>query len=564
MNSTWKKTVSNKGVGMEFIHYIDIDWPDLFRPILTTKTNFFNRIRIRREIIPIIFVPGIMGSRLENSKTGKIVWDPDRPYTFMLRKYGTLLSTPAKRKELLIGKHFNPNYLQVSERDWEHNQKFYSESDPLRDHRGWGGVSWGDYGGLLEELQNYNWNKALKNDDKDKKKEFVGKCFEFPVYAFGYNWTDTCLTSGKKLAIKIDEIIKGYKKRGRLCKYVILITHSMGGLVARSACCIEHEGIGKAQDKVLGVIHGVQPAVGAAAGYWRMKAGFERKSLSDSPVAWVLGTNGQEVTCILGNAPGGLELLPTKDYTQNDGSKQWLHVTLKNGKMLSLPKADPYAEIYRIGEETNIVTNKREAVFWRLVNPEWLDPMRSGAKITLKKSKTSLGLYLKCLELAEIFHNGLKTKFSKSTYQFYSSGLNTVDKISFTHEELRLISREDGLGVTYVEPNKRASSRGECTIYTDKYNQEIATPLPEPQKTLVACMSRIGDYHEGGDGTVPESSGSALKGEGILKVSKLKGYDHQSVYEKREARDFVFTAVRNLALKRIDEGINDGGVGTAK
>lgn len=540
---------------MGFILYIDIDWPDLFGPILTTKTNFFNRIRIRREVIPIIFVPGIMGSRLKCGK--KIVWDPDDKI-FMFKTYGTLITPPAKRKRMLIGKQFSPEFLQVSEDDAKHNQKFCIPSDPWRDRRGWGGVSWDVYGGVLEELQNYNWNKPVRSEDKNKKKELVGKCFEFPVHAFGYNWTDSNFNSGRKLAAKIDGIIKGYKETGRLCKYVILVTHSMGGLVARSACVLHG-----AQSQVLGVIHGVQPAVGAPAAYWRMKAGFERAGIKSTVAAWVLGTDGEEVTCILGNAPGGLELLPTKDYTANDGSKQWLHVTLKSGRKISLPNGDPYAEIYRIGGPSSKTPKKLDASFWRLVNPEWLDPMDSGAKIILKKTKKSWERYSYCLELAETFHKQLGTKFHEPTYQFYSSGLGTVDKIMFMHEDF-FYRKKRALGVEITEPSRKVSCRGECTMYADICNQEIARPLPQPQKTFLACMSRISDYREGGDGTVPDSSGGALKGKGIKKVFILKKYDHQDVYKKRGARDFVITAVRNSALKRIEEGIKEGGVGAAK
>lgn len=541
---------------MGFIKYIDIDWPDLFRPILTSKTNFFNRIRVRREVIPIIFVPGAMGSRLKQGE--KVVWDPDDRIG-MFKRYGRKKCTPAKRKELLIGPQFDPEWLKVTD-----------DNSPWRGHRGWGEVLWSYYGRLLEELEYYNWNKPVRSEDKDKKKELAGKCFEFPVHAFGYNWTDSCLNSGKKLAEKIDKTIKGYEAKGRLCKYVILVTHSMGGLVARSACCIEHEGIGKAQDKVLGVIHGVQPSVGAAAAYWRMKAGFERKSLGDAPAAWVLGTNGQEVTCILGNSPGGLELLPTKDYTANNGSKQWLHVTLKNGKKISLPKSDPYAEIYRIGEYPNMVTNKKDAVFWRLVNPAWLEPNDSGRILASNDPanimKGAWYAYLKCLDLAKIFHDELQTRFHKSTYQFYSSGLGTVDKIFFKHEEF-FYSKLPTLGVEISVPSKVVSSRGKSIMYTDIYNQELTTPLSELHKTLVASMSIIDDYREGGDGTVPNCSGSALKecdGSKILLTSKFNKIEHQEAYNNRKGKDFVITAVRNFALKRIEEGTKEGGVGTAK
>jgi hypothetical protein len=509
-----------------------------------------------------------MGSRLKHGK--KVVWDPD-DRVGMFNRYGRKKCTPAKRKEFLIGPQFNPEWLQVSEDDAKHNQKFFSMTDPWRDHRGWGGVLWSYYGRLLEELHYYNWNKPVSSEDKDKKKELAGKCFEFPVHAFGYNWTDSCLNSGKKLAEKIDKTIKGYKAKGRLCKYVILVTHSMGGLVARSACCIEHEGIGKAQDKVLGVIHGVQPSVGAAAAYWRMKAGFERTGgIMSAVTASVLGTNGQEVTCILGNSPGGLELLPTKDYTANDGSKQWLHVTLKNDKKISLPKYDPFTEIYRIGKNKDMVTNKFDASFWRLVNPAWLEPNESGRILASNDPanifKGPWDVYLKCLDLANKFHKKLETRFHKSTYQFYSSGLGTVDKIIFKHEEF-YYRKQIVLGAEITVPSRVVSSRGKSIMYADIYNQEIQAPLPGPYKTYVASMSSIGDYCGGGDGTVPDSSASALKendGSKMLLVSRFNKIEHQEAYNKRKGQDFVITAVRNLALKRIEEGIKEGGVGTAK
>ncbi len=70
--------------------------------------------------------------------------------------------------------------------------------------------------------------------------------FEFPVHVFGYNWTASNGLAGQKLAAEIDRVIQLYRDMGRYCDYVILVTHSMGGLVARNACM--QEGI---KDKVL-------------------------------------------------------------------------------------------------------------------------------------------------------------------------------------------------------------------------------------------------------------------------------------------------------------------------
>lgn len=371
-----------------------------------------------------------------------------------------------------------------------------------------------------------------------------------PVHAFGYNWTDTNDNSGRKLAEKINKIIEKYKSKGRLCKHVILVSHSMGGLVCRSACNLH----GAGEKNVLGVVHGVQPATGAAAAYWRMKAGWERPGgIKNTISAWVLGTNGEEVTCILGNAPGGLELLPTKDYKNNNGESGWLSVPTLNGEF-TLPKKDPYEEIYKI--ECN--------VFWRLINPDWLEPGNKRTKpvLTTKTAKKPWGKYINCIDAAEDFHEKLKTDCHKNTYQFYASNLNTVDNVAFNREKLTYVKRQYEIPTEYgripakvietEEPSIQSSARGSCIMYVNNNDQEIKTPLPPPNTTHTLSMSQITDYSGGGDGTVPDSSGNAL--EHVLSSYKLEKVTHQDAYEDDDAKKYVFTTIRNLALKRITEG----------
>ena len=115
------------------------------------------------------------------------------------------------------------------------------------------------------------------------------------------------------VATRVKEIIKEAKEVTGKCEQVILITHSMGGLVGRSASMLH--GL---KDKILGVVHGVQPVTGAAAAYWRVKAGFEGANAASR----VLGNSGKNVTPILGNMPGGLELLPNKLYETGGGQHQ--------------------------------------------------------------------------------------------------------------------------------------------------------------------------------------------------------------------------------------------------
>jgi pimeloyl-ACP methyl ester carboxylesterase len=534
---------------------IDIHWTEIFNPISGLKTDVFNLIRIDREVIPIIFVPGIMGSRLKNKSENK-VWDPDDT-GFMFKNYGKYNVTASMRKSLVIGKQFGSDYLQVSNDDIEHNKKFDDINDTCRAERGWGGIFWSSYGDLLIALQNHQWEEPEKH------------CFEFPVHAFGYNWTDDSFKTGKELEREIHEIIDGYKARKRHCKYVILVSHSMGGLVCRSACNLHG-----AEKKVLGVLHGVQPTTGAPAAYWRMKAGFERDHggpsdncwdwlknplkmtkhrLEGSAGAWVLGTDGEEVTCLLGNSPGGLQLLPSQRYTDNKGSFQWLHVPDRDGIIHSFPRnGNPYEEIYRIKDD----------VFWRLINPDWLEPMGTNP---VGKSKiegrneidTPWNKYLNCLNKAEVFHKKLDLKHHQNSRQFYSSGFDTVDKIIFEIDKnfihLGINPEVEQKINTLITP----SSKGRC-IYFVRSNGVPAKTAREVDSMVRIVMPN--EYNGGGDSTVPDSSAKALKLNKTVAIEIMARkdwfvQDHQNIYKSQKVKNHVFEAVRNFALKRIEHEI---------
>ncbi|WP_414876087.1 esterase/lipase family protein, partial [Pseudomonas sp. IT-196MI5] len=70
--------------------------------------------------------------------------------------------------------------------------------------------------------------------------------YRMPVHACGYNWLDSNEQAASRLAKRIDELMHQY---GRNCQQVILVTHSMGGLVARR--CAQLPGMA---DKIAGVV----------------------------------------------------------------------------------------------------------------------------------------------------------------------------------------------------------------------------------------------------------------------------------------------------------------------
>ncbi len=622
----------------------EVESKALNKPVEGFETESQNRLVIEREVMPIIFVPGIMGSRLRNQK-GDRVWDPDDG-KFMLGNFGLLWAATAKsKKNCLVGSEFKQNYLQVLDNDIKHNKKFADETDTTRNKRGWGGVSWNSYGDILKALQNHEWDQS------------VNLFYELPVHAFGYNWTASNDDAGLALKKYIDKVIDDYQKgittpdkQKRICNKVILVTHSMGGLVARSACLLHG-----ARDNVLGVVHGVQPSDGSPAAYWRMKGGFERPhTIPDiefsqwfrNPVkmfkhmkgkvvnsellgipytdlkigtahitAWVLGTDGEEVTALLGNMPGGLQLLPNKQYKNNNGWERWLELLDKDGNRTALPVSDPYEEIYQ--ERTK---------YYRLVNPEWLNPGAADGSV-LKKKISSWTLYVQYLAEAKRFHDALaklSEKVHPETYQFYASGIASPDRVVFTRAEDSLWEKVKRLFTTMGNnvPNdlkgaakslvfKTATGGGNplLPVLIDTGNSLIGGALvrdtdwfanrggyrdrvstddkPSDEGELQLVTMQLPDG--AGDGTVPESSAGALKlaedTQRTFCIADKSGFEanfveekakrlkpkrdpdfdegffdrgHEPIYKTKSAQFITFTAIENICRKEIQNKLSKG------
>ncbi|MBT0895443.1 putative lipase [Geobacter hydrogenophilus] len=624
------------------IKITEVDSSDLIEPIKSFDTDCQNRIVIERHVMPIIFVPGIMGSRLQTA-AGAMVWDPDDS-GFMLKKFGLITVSAAEKKAMVIGSEFKDEYLQVV----SESEHISDKNDNTRKDRGWGGVSWSSYGKILKELQNRQWDQT------------VNLFFEFPVHAFGYNWTASNDLAGKMLAEYIKQVKDRYK--GRKCEKVILVTHSMGGLVARSSINLHG-----AKENVLGVVHGVQPATGSPTAYWRMKAGFERphtipdiefmqwfknplkmlkhkwgrlvqqgKPLSELgglfniPVplpdinigkgnitAWVLGTDGEEVTALLGNMPGGLQLLPNKQYKNNDGWERWLELLDAEGERVAYPVSDPYKEIYQEKEK-----------YYRLINPDWLNPEKK-SKSVLKAGVDPWTFYIRYLTEAETFHDKLAAVENRGanlhpeTYQFYSSGIASPDRVVFEKSEAGFLAgawhvvketigqipetakdtaltlvMKSALGpVSFTkEIIETGASLVSGTVLKDRlanrggYRGEVDDndiPAHQGEKLQLVIM-KLPDG--AGDGTVPESSGFALKPKEDRKrtfcIADKSGFEanfvdekaqrtkpkrdpdfdegffdrgHEPIYKTKSAQLITFTAIENICRREIQNILNKKG-----
>ncbi|NHZ93990.1 hypothetical protein F2P45_34115 [Massilia sp. CCM 8733] len=149
-------------------------------------------------------------------------------------------------------------------------------------------------------------------------------------------------------------------------------------------------------DNILGIVHGVMPAIGAGAAYKRMRCGFEDSLLSITPK--ILGNFGEEVTAVLGNAQGGLELLPNQAY-----GNRWLEITHDGRNLKSLPqKGDPYEEIYKLRDR-----------WYSLFREEWINPARLG--------NSSFSHTCDMLDDAKQFHNEIAETYHSQSYAHYGA-----------------------------------------------------------------------------------------------------------------------------------------------
>lgn len=315
-----------------------------------------------KRILPIIFLPGIMGSNLrmsaqrqqEMKKKNNIAWRPDILGVKNISKNANL--EPRERQLQLDpqqttvdeydasgesdvtgdGRHANVELakdfrspLLITDGAGSNNPKTAVQKARAR---GWGEVFFGSYGSLLQHLETRlnigifdekikrEWQDVIGVDPRawqadaslpqkalteEELRTLVSGCW-FAVYAFGYNWLQSNGQSAKIVAKRINKVIDEFNNSGFECNQVIIVTHSMGGLVGRA---LIHPKYGNMQDKVLGIVHGVMPAIGAPAAYRRMRAGFEDPGLASGPVsslvAKVAGNCGDEVTAVLANAQGG-------------------------------------------------------------------------------------------------------------------------------------------------------------------------------------------------------------------------------------------------------------------
>lgn len=363
----------------------------------------------------------------------------------------------------------------------------------------------------------------------------VANCW-YPVYAMGYNWLQSNGTSAQKLAGRIDEIIAMYKANGRQCEKVIIVTHSMGGLVARA---LLHPDYGNAKHKILGIYHSVQPALGAAAAYKRVRTGSDAQDNLVGDIARnIMGRTGREVTPVFANAPGPLELLPTASYPRG-----WLRLqTADFRQVMALPISSdaPWKayqhdmELHRtlgghrpakpmaVGEPVYDIYTRDPKAWWRLLNPEWINP----ADKKYERANPSAMAKLRIAD-AQDFHEKIKDLYHPTTYASYGedSSQKSYGSVTWRADATDLAPHGDPL--TWTIESEDAEGR---IVVRTRSNQLLTLRLEPPT--------------DAGDQTVPaRASAGAVRGAQFRQT----GYEHQASYQNEQVLASALYSIIKIA-----------------
>lgn len=504
-------------------------------------------------VVPILFVPGIMGSNLRNKESKESVWNAGSVLKLALQ----WAFRSAKTRQIKL----DPNTTEADPEGDIPAVAGYVGDDlssqqlteaQLRE-RGWGTVSNYGYGKFmawfepalntgagnpweqLVDLAPDAWGpeKAPAPLNKPESDEAWGALC--PVYGAGYNWLQSNGKSAAELAETIDAIIAEWRDKEVAgakpyrCDKVILVTHSMGGLVSRAAI---HGTYGDAASKVLGISHGVMPADGAAASYHHVRSGYDGFS------RFVLGKDAAQVTAIFANACGPLELLPNTRYG-NGWLKAVSTASSGNTELFSLPGTDPYLEIYV----------KRDP-WWRLIDPELIDPANrsSAAKATGGVATDPwIDIYLPNLVVADQFHADIGSTFHPATYAHYGadgarkSYLNIVwqagQHVSLSRDEL-------------LAAPSTAAKGWDAVKLAFSFGQDHSDPARVAQASGQAVFE-IAAAAEPGDDTVPHNSGAGpfIRAGGNVRQSfrlEQMSEGHAGSYDDANIRQITLHSIAKL------------------
>lgn len=559
-----------------------------------------------RPPIPVIFLPGVMGTLLVNKETGDTVWYPPNTDRFLSTFGAVSIVSGWFAKAASREKRFDPTIATVNPNGPVDVAGCEVTEEEAR-RRGWGALHRTSYSQALAWLDHQlnhpmmsgepvgAWHsgdpdgkaftfKALLGTDpaafgasgsgtaidagSDEFKHFSR--YRFPVYAIGYNWLQSNLDSGKDALNGSNFVDPKTKKVTRIMGIkeicienkvdkAIIVTHSMGGLVARMASQLLD-----GANSIYGVIHGVQPATGAPLAAKRFRTGgegFVNQSL--------MGRNDAEFMAVSANAPGPLELTPMPDY--HNGEPWWIFQDAKGHVRMALPKESALEELYL-----------NSAWYGLLPDPSVLDPAGIVSKRleTSSRRTTVQDNFKKTMSDVVDRQNQLINNYHPNTYAFYANGAlasptksdgevgrqNGKPTIEKGESEKTLLTWGNVVWQGDIPPNASDAELKAAKLSHDDHQGVIRVALHEGSVPFTMTVQREAVRPDNGrdngiipgDGTVPiwsaDAQGRGLKpavpGEkanGVQTVFTQGGYVHQFCYVHPWARWATLYSILKIA-----------------
>jgi len=443
-----------------------------------------NKDTINHKVVPIIVVPGVMGTRLDFQGAAPN-WDPDSRLAMSdlaaaddieRLKFLNPGPTPSKQPFRVFGakatKQIEPKGTLIGLAAKEDPKKTVLQ---VYTDRGWTQACWEFYGEVLIQLED-KLNTGRRKID-------------MPVYCVGYDWRESNVRSGARLVGEIDRILARHK----LAKKVIIVTHSMGGLVTRAAMAIS------GFQKIAGVVHCMLPADGAVVAYRRFQTGANTPfdvAQPNSPVAEtiatavlnrIMGAERVSYAAIQSVLAGPLQLLPNNAYNG-------LFLTLADGSTNNGSTINTIANVYQVYAQNSppgLVPNVGESstqMIWQ-----------AGDTVNLRQR----------IAAADAFHSQIQGVFHPNTFLRLGDGLTTD-----------------------VEFDWRAGLTGQRGNTADL-------------QLKVTQTARQGDPRTG-DGTVPAISALCPAVQNPLSRITFPNVAHSECFKNQAFRDQVEADVRTL------------------
>lgn len=430
--------------------------------------------RLDGQRVAMVFVPGVMGTRIQFPEADD-AWDPDNS----LNMVGWSRESAADKRRIMDFSRRGVVFVDP--------RSSFSTNHAARVARGWGGLRWASYGVILELMEGWSFGTN-----------------QTPVYAYGYDWRQPVLQLGLQMAADLLGSTQSAGGRsaepsgrweGGLLAHAatdkcVLITHSMGGLVSRAAL-MQSTAL---RAKVVGVMHGVQPATGGTTLYRRLTCGMWNPvdgggDLESRVLRNILGPSANEIATLLSACPGPFQLLPSnllRDACTAAGAGliSWRVFEEDHATMHALGAADSVYDAYRATE---------------LAAPPGFLRTGVGAPIRADMRTRITGL--------ENFHTALGSwHYENKTWAFYGTGENTDHTVHFDLPPRLHTTRTEGV---IFRDTIHEGTRSDGTVVrldpvNDLERRGYTTTVPG------APAGAPAGYGAHGDGTVPRLSGAGV------------------------------------------------------